>query len=250
MESPVHDCKMTLAARNSGEFRDSGVYFPEAARQLIYATDASIWRGQIPFADRHIRSWSGRGYFRLYEPDFGGIRFSRRSKFLSFLGLVSVRMIAIMRSFAIRWKEIKRAYEYVRQLSGQDYPLATRPFWTDDADNPSNVYAEIDQIKLAANLHGQTYFGDLRKTKIVPSSGLIFEGENAAIWRPADGVWINPQYQNGVPCVDGTRIPTSVLWAFQRDGMRIGEIAEEFELSDTHVEEALAWQSKLAEVVS
>ena len=34
---------------------------------------------------------------------------------------------------------------------------------------------------------------------------------HASIWRPAEGVWLNPKIQAGAPCVDGTRVPTRAI---------------------------------------
>lgn len=241
MISVVNNQERGAASTDAHAVPDPGVYYPDEVRKIVSASDARIWRDQVSLDQARLADWSDRQLFTLFAPDAG--RILRRGPYASFLGLVSVRMIATLQSYRIDWTRVERASKYVKRLSGTAYPLATRAFWV---DVPEGEFAEVDQIVMATGSNGSVTFRDFRAQTIAPVCGLEFDGEHATVWRPAPGIWINPQYQGGLPCVDGTRVTTSTLWTFSGEGISAAEIADDFDLTEPQVEAAIAWHSSLA----
>ena len=64
----------------------------------------------------------------------------------------------------------------------------------------------------------------------------------ASIWRPTNGVWLNPKVQAGAPCIDGTRVPTRVVADLEAVGEHIEDIADDLSLDITQVHAALQYE--------
>ena len=74
----------------------------------------------------------------------------------------------------------------------------------------------------------------------------------AEIWRPHPGIWINPAVQAGTPCVDGTRVPTSLLAGLVNTSNGSApaaiddEVCDDYRLTSEQVGAALAYELALA----
>ncbi|MCY4370017.1 MAG: DUF433 domain-containing protein [bacterium] len=64
----------------------------------------------------------------------------------------------------------------------------------------------------------------------------------ASIWRPAKDVWLNPKVQAGAPCIDGTRVPTSVVAGLKAVSDHIEDIADDLSHDITQVRAALQYE--------
>jgi len=87
---------------------------------------------------------------------------------------------------------------------------------------------------------GQLAFHDTIKNYLRPVE--YGPDELAAVWRPANGVWVNPKVQAGSPCVDGTRVPTGVLAALIDEDEDPEDVADDYELDVTQVIAALEFE--------
>lgn len=217
-----------------------GIFYLDEVRSYLEATDRSAWGEGMSLSQEKLANWGKRGYFTA-KRDGGG----HRKRFLGFGELVTVRMVAILRSYGIAWNRIKVAHDYVQGETGVRYPFATKTFWTDDSDHPAHLYAIVDDQLVAADKHGQRFFSELRKTKIVTVGMLTFHADRALSWEPHDDVVINPRIQGGVPCLQGTRVPTSVLFAAYEVGYAPAEIADHYQLTPDRVETGLQWERRL-----
>jgi uncharacterized protein (DUF433 family) len=59
----------------------------------------------------------------------------------------------------------------------------------------------------------------------------------ASVWRPARKVWISPRVQAGAACVEGTRIPTTLIFEIVRAGDHPVDVAADYDLD---LEEVIA----------
>jgi uncharacterized protein (DUF433 family) len=67
----------------------------------------------------------------------------------------------------------------------------------------------------------------------------------AAIWRPHNAVWINPRIQTGTPCIEGTRVPTAVLYRLVALGDDRDEVAEDYAISPEQLDAAIDFETSL-----
>lgn len=74
---------------------------------------------------------------------------------------------------------------------------------------------------------------------------VTWEGDTAAAWRPHDDpmspVLMRPGLRSGRPTVKG--ISTESLWEHEQSGETIGEIADEYDLTDEDVRWAIAYET-------
>lgn len=218
-----------------------GIFYLDEVSTYLNAIDRDLRGDAVSVSSDRISGWGKRGYFKerrnRHEP--------RNKRYVSFGELITTRMIAILRSYGISWNAIKSAHDYVKSQSAVSYPFATKTFWTDDSDHPTHLYAIVDDRLVAADQWGQHFFTELRRTKLVSSSGLAFSGDTAVSWSPHRGVMINPRVQGGMPCIEGTRVPTTVLFASRDAGYDLAEVSEHYELTVGQVESGLAWENRL-----
>lgn len=245
MVSLVDKTARIAPATDRVELPDPGVYYPADIRSIVSEADSRIWRDRVSLTEAQLNEWSNNGFFSLFEPDAGRIR--RRAPYASFLGLISVRMVALFKSFGVASNVVSRVIESIKGCSQHAYPLATRAIWEVDALADAD---EIDAIQVSTEAIGSISFRDLRREVIAPNGGLEFEDDLASVWRPAQGVWINTRFQGGLPCVDGTRVTTSVLWTFSEEGIAIPDIADDFDLTEQQVQDSIDWHSRLGEVAA
>lgn len=67
----------------------------------------------------------------------------------------------------------------------------------------------------------------------------------AAIWRPRDGVWLNPRVQAGAACLDNTRIPTATVVQIINSGDTVYDVAGDYDLDLDEVIAAVEFEKEL-----
>lgn len=67
----------------------------------------------------------------------------------------------------------------------------------------------------------------------------------ASEWRPVRGVVVDPDVQAGAPCLDGTRIPTSLIAELVEAGDDPEDIARDYALDLRLVQSAMGYESDL-----
>lgn len=234
---------ITSDAREPIERRlaDLGIFYLDEVSTYLNAIDRDLRGDSISMSSTQLLGWGKRGYFAERRN-----KHERRDKrYISFGELITTRMIAILRSYGITWRAIESAHDYVKSQSGVSYPFATKTFWTDDSDHPTHLYTVVDDRLVAADRWGQRFFKQLRTTKLVSSNGLEFKGDMAVSWSPYRSVRINPRVQGGMPCIEGTRVPTTVLLASYDSGYGLADVSEHFELTAEQVKDGIAWEGRL-----
>ena len=121
---------MIIAGSKEQEFK--GIYVaPEAA---IYLTatlkqDVHIDRPAYPIHARNLIRWIRVG---LMSPELRHI--AGKDLLISFEDLISMRVIAILRSLGVSWQKIHRAEDWLRDKTGYPRPFAIERVWTETVD--------------------------------------------------------------------------------------------------------------------
>lgn len=223
-----------------------GIYIaPEAAIYLTATlkSDVHIERPAYPVNSRNLIRWIRVG---LMSPELREI--PGRELLIGFEDLISMRVIAILRSLGVSWKRIHKAEDWLREQSGYPRPFAIERVWTETKD----VFAEFHEGFIAASRGGQLAFTEMIAQYLKSVQDMIFVPHNgvsvADSWIPHADVMMNPRIQFGEPCVKGTRMRTRVLWQMRNGGDSTSYLIRAFGLTETQVEHALEWEHRLRAV--
>ena len=153
----------------------------------------------------------------------------------AFLDLISIWVISELVRRKVPKGEIRRGAKYLADQLDTEYPFAHRGI----ATVGSSVFGEFGEW-IDVGKSGQMAFQSVIENYVRP----VEYGRDglAAIWRPAEGVWINPQVQAGSPCVEGTRIPTALLAALASEDEDPGDLADDYDLPIAQVKAALKFE--------
>ncbi|GEM_PF-1931146 len=221
----------------------SGVYPMADAAALIQATTPPIrtlsdhYHPLRETTTRHLFRWVREGLTGNYLIGLRG-----QDVALTFLDLVSLRMIAVFRSYGLTPKEIKQAHEILQRHRGWSHPFAMEPLWISGL----NIYIKENNVPIAITRNWQAAFNFIEQY-IGPIHRLLFDDSQLArAWEPVPGIRLDPKVSFGEPCLTGTRIATQVLWALSAAGDPPERIASAYQLPVEQVEAAIAWEEKLA----
>lgn len=226
---------------------DYGVFFQEDIRAYLRIADSDRYDRAGNFSYGKFRSWSEKGFYNIEVADW-----SRRRRYISFGEMLTARMVSLLRGRRVSLGKIRKAHEFLRDATGDEFPFVAKPVWTDAAQFSDHVYAYLENHPVAADLFGQIIFPNLREIEQVRDAGLKYSQksageERAAKWEIVPGVMIDPMKQGGVPCVKGRRLPTSVLRASLDDGLSVRKICSAFRVDEPTVKLALDWERQLSE---
>jgi len=223
-----------------------GIYVAPEASLYLTATlkrDVPIRHQVYPVRSRNLIRWIRTG---LASPDLKHV--SGRELLITFEDLVSMRVIAVLRSLGVSWLKIRRAEQWMRNKTGYRRPFAIERVWTETED----IFAEFPEGFIAASRRGQLAFVELFGQYLQPVEDMSFVRHNgvsvAATWTTHEDVMMNPKIQFGEPCIVGTRMRTRVLWQMWNGGDSTEYLTRAFNLSMPQVEHALEWEHRLRAV--
>lgn len=157
------------------------------------------------------------------------------SAWFCFLDVISLYVISELRKRCIPLRDIRRGGEYLADKLDTRHPFAHQRLATVGGAFFGELGNWYDLGK-----RGQGTFEIMIEKVLNPIEyGL---DDLAAIWRPTEGVWVNPLIQAGSPCIDGTRVPTRVVAGMAAAGEPTEDIAHDFALEIPQVEAALAYE--------
>lgn len=190
---------------------------------------------------RHLHLWVREG---LADSYLQGVR--DRKIFLTFRDLISLRVVAALRASGIKPAVIRSLERELRVRFGWQHPFVMADFWT----LPPDVVMKVDGRPALPTRNWQMAL-DFFMEYVRPAHGMSFDLFNeAATWTPTAGVLLDPKVQFGEPCIQGTRVPTQVIWAFYQAGDSVREIASAYGLLESQVESAIDWERKLQAAAS
>ena len=229
--------RMTTTVRHKSDPRELPSYsLAEAAHYLC-----------IPVST--LRSWVvGRHYFltkdkrRFFEPL---IHPSQSSPYtlLSFVNLVEIHILnAIRRQHKISLNKVRKALDYLKEKFPSGHPLADHAFVTNGLDLFIEKYGELINI----SKEGQLAMLDLLKAHLsriergpdgIPVKLYLFTRQ-IDLEEPKIVV-IDPRISFGRPILAGTGIPTSVIAERYKAGESIDELAKDYGIPKSQIEEAI-----------
>lgn len=211
-----------------------GIYdVPGAARYLLAARMANE---AYPVTSRNLIRWIRKG---LALPDLANV--PGQEMLITFEDLVSMRVIAALRSYDVSWGKIYEAQDWLRDFVGHPRPFATEQLWTAQ----SEVFAKFRKKLISASKNGQMAL-DIMIDYLIPISGLRFNKEVASSWEPRRWILLDPKVQFGAPCIVGTRVPTRAIWGMVRAGDSRVMVARAYHLEPEEVDAAVGWEDALA----
>ena len=230
---------------NPVDFRSpssTGVYFLKHVSALLRATDHIVDADEFSLSPQQISGWAKKGFARIEIDEV----FSR-NRFIRFPDLITLRMVAILRSQGISLKKTTIAHDFLTKALRTSHPFVDRALWVDDAEFAEDIYAKVDHLLVTASRYGQHPFTELLTGKIVDVANMTFDDERFAVsWAPHADVVLDPDVHAGASCLKGTRISTGVIFGMYIAGETIGAIADWYEIEDAQVETAIGWEERLA----
>jgi len=215
-----------------------GTYSISSAVLYILATTTN--GSNLHLSTRHLHHWTREGLAGGY---LTGIRNKRL--YINFRDLISLRAIAAMRANGMSHREIMIAERVLKERYGHDYPFATMEFWTLP---PKDILIKEGGTLLSASRHLQAAMGFFEEY-MRPYHNLTFDIFSiSATWRPYNNVLLDPQIQYGEPCIEGTRVPTQVLYSFHLAGDSIDTLSYFYGIQPGRIKDAIAWENHIQEV--
>ena len=207
---------------------------PEAARYIrasrnadkVYALDST-----------KLRRWIRRSLSNPEQTESSG-----RDLLINFDELISMRVVAALRSVGVKWSEIDATDRWLQARLGLRYPFATEIVWAGQGE----LFAQWDDQLVSASRYGQLAL-DLLREHLRPFHGLTFDTDThmAISWEPMDGIVLEPLIQFGAPCIKGTRIPARTVGGMVKAGDSVEWVAQAFEIDLVSVQAACDWEGRL-----
>lgn len=214
--------------------RFDGIYAaPRAARFLLAARMA---KETYPVQSRTLIRWIRSG---LATPELSAVPGSELV--LSFEDLISLRVIAALRSYNVSWRKIRDAETWLRRETGYIRPFAREEMWT----TQSEVLANFRGMLISASKHGQIAM-DMLQEYLIPISGLTFSCQVAQRWEPRNLIVLDPEVQFGDPCIKGTSVPVRSVWGMVRAGDSDELVQRAYGLTDDELQAAIQWGDSVA----
>ena len=220
-----------------------GVYHMEDVANLLNATDSGIRGRAYCVMPSTVHGWGRSGFFGVEKDEY-----ARNRSFARFGGVVTSRMVALLRSYGVSLERVKLAHDFLRDETGLVNPFASRRFWVETQDLSSHVYTELNKHIVTASRHGQMTFTRLLYGEIEYPDDMDFDDsvhQLARTWNPVPGIVINPLVQSGAACLAGTRTPTYALYGSYVAGDSVPSISQWYELDQEQVETAIEWEKRL-----
>lgn len=212
----------------------TGLYAPPTAARILLASRMADETYRTD--SRTLIRWVRQG---LTTPDLADVR--GWDMVLSFEDLVSLRIIAALRSAGLSWHRIREGEAWLRDATGYPRPFAREELWT----STTELFARFKGMLVALSRHGQIAMDALLEF-LIPVAGLRFEGRVARAWEPRDHIVIDPKVQFGEACIKGTRIPASSVASMVRSGDPKRFVMEGYGISEDELEAALDWAERVA----
>lgn len=212
-----------------------GIYgIPEAA---LYLSNTPPFTNGAKVSVARLRYW-----IRTSIPYVAPAVFPTRQRLITFLDLVSMRMIAMLRSRNIGLREIRQAEKFLRQRFDLKYPFASRPIWTCG----SHIFVKFEEQLLAASKYGQQAMEFVRDWLSRVEVDMTFdEHDLASSWCPYQYISLNPQIQFGAPCISGTRVLTRSIWNKVKAGDDLEIVVALYDLTLPQVQQAMQWEKRI-----
>ena len=213
----------------------TGMYgIPEAA---IYLSSTPPLTNGNKVNTTRLRYW-----IRTSVPHVAPSIFPTRQRLITFLDLVSMRMIAILRSRNVTLRHIRNTESWLKKEFNLDHPFATEQLWTCGSD----VFVKFSEQLWAASRFGQQAMEFINDWLSKVELDMQFDERHlASSWFPYQNIRLDPAIQFGDPCIDGTRVLTRSIWNKVKAGDSQETVAALHDLTIRQVENAIWWEQRI-----
>jgi len=165
-----------------------------------------------------------------------------RYPFITFRDLISMRLVAVLRSRGVTLREAREIEGWMRDNMQIQWPFISRPLWT----YASEVYTEFERHLINVSKFGQQAMDFLRDWLTNVDLDMSFDDNDlVATWLPHEDITIDPAVQIGQPCISETRIPSKTIWGKLRAGDSVEVVARLYDLTEEQIRHANEWESSL-----
>ena len=200
-------------------------------------SEAARYVGVHPSA---VSAWHYRG-----SPVLPG---RNKGKPLSYMELIEVAFVAFFRQLKVSMNRIRAARDYVAKNIEREYPFASLQFKTDGfhilmEHHQFDPSAKWDRL-VVADAYGQLAWEEMMGKRFAEFD---YEDEIVVRWHLAgrdSQVLIDPRIAFGAPAVYG--LPAYVIRGRYSAGETIEEIVEDFEICESAIRDALAFEGVVA----
>jgi uncharacterized protein (DUF433 family) len=212
-----------------------GVYgIPEASKYLSHTP---------PFTNGNSISVEKLRYWiRTSVPTINPPELPIHQHLISFNDLISMRMVAIMRSRNVKLEDIRKAERYIRKEFKIQYPFINRDVWTYGSD----VFIQLENYLLSASQFGQQAMSFLKEWIQKVELDMIFDqNDYVESWSPYLDITFDPKVQIGMPCISGTRIPSRSIWRKLNVGDSPEILMDLYDINSAQIEHVIQWEKRL-----
>jgi len=215
--------------------RFTGIYgVPEAAN---YLSHTQPFMNGNSISSEKLRYWIQTSVPIIHPPDF-----PMPQRLISFNDLISMRMVAIMRSRNVHLKDIRNAEHYIRKNFGIKYPFINKEVWTFGSD----VFIKLENYLLSASKYGQQAMEFLTDWIKKVELDMSFDRDNfVESWNPYSDIVLDPKVQVGRPCILGTRIPSHSIYRKIGAGDTPEILANLYDIDESQIQHVIQWEQRL-----
>ena len=226
----------------------------EAARLISWSNKQA---GIKPLSEAKLIEW--------INSSVGGLEWAFTYKdnreeiwYIDFPSLISLRLICLLHfesqeSKGTSLKEITAAVGKLRKELGTKWPFACKMLWDLHDKHTSDVVYNFEEGRFNNLKEEWKYvywqlWGE-RRGKDTDANLVYGEDGIACAWLPAEDIKLDPQFVTGSPCLAGTRIPTGIIIGMVKAGDSIAELAEDYDVAEERISNAVRWEKQLADAV-
>lgn len=168
-----------------------------------------------------------------------------RERVFNFYTLIEMITVYRMRELGVSFNRIKKAHKIAAEVFNTSVPFAIEGFMTDSA---KVIHNQDEYISLILDEKKQLEFREL----IEPYCQKIDFEETTKL---AERFWplgkknmvvVDPNHRFGEPVIQGTNISTSIIFQLYEAGEPVSFIADEYEISEKAVEDAVKFHTRAA----
>lgn len=209
----------------------------------------------LQIAAATLRSWvRGRSY--PLKPNRAGVFKpviqlpDDEQTLLSFTNLVEAHVLdAIRREHGVQLQKVRDAVRYMQDRMSVEHPLASQAMATDGVDLFVQRYAQLINVsrdgQLAMSAILNAYLRRLEWDQEGFATRLYPFTRKRELDEPKVVV-IDPEVSFGKPVLVGTGVPTSTVAERYKAGESVDELAEDYDLKRTQIEEAIRCELRAA----
>lgn len=160
----------------------------------------------------------------------------------SFVDLVSLAVVRELSKRNVAEADLRSGVAFLKERTGIPHPLADRATVERLATSGKAWLADLDDGWCDIAKRGQGAFDEVVRLYLKRVS--YDDLGVARLWRPARLVLLDPKIQAGVPCVEGTRVPTETIAAMVESDS-VSAVADEFDLTIRQVNAAVTFEAGL-----